>query len=341
MNRVFVTGATGLLGAHITLVLLKRGYEVLCLYREEKKKKDTERIMGFYGEDALELFKNIEWVEGDILDPVTLFESIKSCDQVVHAAAFVSFLPSEASYMYKVNVEGTANIVNACLKLNVKKLCYISSVAAIGRSSEESDYSEDTVWKENETPTRYAVSKYNAELEVWRGITEGLSAVIVNPSTVIGPGVWNQSSATLIKRIWDGQKFYTDGINGFVDARDVAEVSVQLLESSVSGERFICSAENVSFKQLFFWMADALNKPRPTISASKSITSVVVKLGEIGHFLFGIKPFITADSARTAQFKSRFNNNKVKQQLNYTFIPIEESVKFTANCLLNDMQPKP
>jgi nucleoside-diphosphate-sugar epimerase len=336
MKSVLVTGATGLLGSHIALNLLETGWKVRCLYRNKSKQADTLRIFEYYGEGKKTLFQQIEWVEADILDISALAASLEGMDYVVHSAAFVSFLSKEFEVMYKINVEGTANIVNLCLDKKIKKLCHISSVAAIGRSMELSNYSEETPWKDSATNTHYAKSKYQAELEVWRGTVEGLNAIIVNPSTIIGPGVWEQSSATLINRIWKGQKYYTQGINGFVDVRDVSAIAIQLLERDISSERFIASAENVSFRELFNQIADGLNKPRPSEEATEWKAKLVIAIGWLGYNLFGIKPYITAESARTAMFKSYFSNEKVKKALGYTFIPVSEAIKHTTSCFLKD-----
>ncbi len=336
MKTVLITGATGLVGSHIALQMLEKGWQVKCLVRTINKKADTKRIFGHYGSESLSLFEKITWVQGDILDIHSVIEALADVEYVVHSAAFVSFIPNEFPEMYKINVEGTANIVNACLDKKITKLCHISSVAAIGRSMDEKDYSEETVWKDSPTNTNYAKSKYQAELEVWRGIAEGLNAVIVNPSTIIGPGIWEQSSATLITKVWEGQEYYTQGINGFVDVRDVANVSIQLLESPISGERFIASSENIGFHELFNQIADRLNKPRPSKEATPAKAKIVVAVGWVLYKLFNKKPFITAESSRTAMFKSYFSNEKVKKTLGYKFIPIAEAINHTTKCFLKE-----
>jgi nucleoside-diphosphate-sugar epimerase len=336
MKNVLVTGATGLLGSHITLQLLHEGWTVKCLVRDINRKVETERIFRHYGETAKQLFPKIEWVEGDILEISTLLQHIQPGDYVVHSAAWVSFLPHEFMKMFKINVEGTANVVNACLEKKAAKLCHISSVAAIGRSMEESQYSETSTWKDNETNTQYAISKYKAELEVWRGSAEGLNMVIVNPATIIGPGNWEQSSAALINKVWKGNKYYTSGINGFVDVRDVATISIKLMESTISDERFIACGENIPFRELFNLIADALGKPRPTVEAKPWVAQIVWRLGWLGYMLFGKVPFITKESARTAMFKSQFSNEKVKKTLDFSFIPLPAAIKHACDCFLKD-----
>ena len=336
MKNVLVTGATGLLGSHIALQLLHEGWTVKCLVRDINRKVETERIFRHYGEKAKQLFPKIEWVEGDILEISTLLQHIQPGDYVVHSAAWVSFLPHEFMKMFKINVEGTANVVNACLEKKAAKLCHISSVAAIGRSMEESHYSETSTWKDNETNTQYAISKYKAELEVWRGSAEGLNMVIVNPATIIGPGNWEQSSAALINKVWKGNKYYTSGINGFVDVRDVATISIKLLESTLSDERFIACGENLPFRELFNLIADALGKPRPTVEAKPWVAQIVWRLGWLGYMMFGKVPFITKESARTAMFKSQFSNEKVKKALDFSFIPLPAAIKHACDCFLKD-----
>jgi len=337
MNRkCLVTGATGLLGSHIALHLLQEGWNVRCLVRDLKRNVETARIFDHYGQEAKALFAKIEWVEGDILEIDTLLQNIQPDDFVIHSAACISFLPHEFNRMYKVNVEGTANVVNACLERKAAKLCHISSVAAIGRSMEESHYSERSTWKDNETNTHYAISKYQAELEVWRGSAEGLTTVIVNPATIIGPGNWEQGSAALIQKVWRGNRYYTSGVNGFVDVRDVAAISVRLLENGYLDERYIACAENIPFRELFEKIADQLGKPRPAIEAKPWLAEIVWRLGWLGYMLFGKIPFITKESARTAMFKSHFSNQKVKETLSYNFIPIQLSIEHACACFLKD-----
>jgi nucleoside-diphosphate-sugar epimerase len=336
MKNVLVTGATGLLGSHIAMQLLHEGWRVKCFVRTIDRKVETERIFMHYGDQAMALFQKIEWVEGDILEISTLLQHIQPDDYVVHSAAWVSFLPHEYKKMFKINVEGTANVVNACLEKKVAKLCHISSVAAIGRSMDENNYSEDTTWKDNETNTQYAISKYKAELEVWRGSVEGLNMVIVNPATIIGPGNWEKSSASLINKVWKGNNYYTSGINGFVDVRDVANISIKLMERSISDERFIACGENIPFQELFNLIADNLGKPRPTIEAKPWVAQIVWRIGWLGYMVFGKVPFITKESARTAMFKSRFSNEKVKKALNYSFIPLSASITHACECFLRD-----
>jgi nucleoside-diphosphate-sugar epimerase len=225
-----------------------------------------------------------------------------------------------------VNARGTANLVNACLDNNIRKLCHVSSIAAIGRAENEDVIDEKVVWKASRRNSNYAISKYAAEREVWRGIEEGLEAVIVNPSIILGPGEINSGSTRLIRTVDKGLKYYTSGVNGFVDVRDVVRIMEKLMESEISAERFIVSAENLSYKELFAIIAAGLNKPEPRYQAGKWMGEVVWRFEYLKSKLTGKKPLVTSETARTASNHYRYTSEKVRTRLDYNFIPVKQSI---------------
>ena len=324
---VFVTGGTGFLGSHLIFNLLSKGIQVRALKRADSRFDLISRIFAFYTDKPDDYLHKIEWVEGDILDIFTLEEALTGITDVYHTAAIVSFQPGEVKKMMQTNIAGTANLVNAALNSNVRKLCHVSSIAAIGRADNRKIIDENVVWKASKQNSNYAVSKYVAEREVWRGFEEGLKVVIINPSIILGPGEIDSGTGKMISTVLKGLKFYSSGINGFVDVRDVVNVMTQLMESDVSGERFVISAENISYKDLFSDIATALNRPVPRYKANKWTGELVWRLEYIKSLITGLKPLITEETAQTATNVYRYSNDKLVNQLKYTFMPVADSVK--------------
>ncbi|RYY18914.1 MAG: NAD-dependent epimerase/dehydratase family protein [Chitinophagaceae bacterium] len=253
-RKILITGGTGFLGAYIIKELVEQGFTVKAIRRGNKQ-------WPFY--ISPEIFEKVDWIEGDILDVVALGEAMIGTDAVIHAAAKVSFHAADRPEMFRTNIEGTANVVNLALEAGISKVLYVSSVAALGRTKNGDTVTEDKKWEENAMNTNYALSKYHAEMEVWRGMGEGLNVTVVNPSTILGYGDWNTSSCALFKNVYNEFPWYTTGVNGFVDVEDVARAIVLLLASESSGERFILSGENWSFQQLFNQIANGFNKKNP------------------------------------------------------------------------------
>src|SRR5436190_8171415 len=199
-EMIFLTGGTGLVGSQILFDLASSGNKIRALRRKESRLDVVDRLF----EKTPGYKKNIEWIEGDVIDLFSLEDAMEGVDTVYHSGAFISFFPSEVKKMMKVNVEGTANMVNMALKKNVKRFCHISSVAVLGRFSGDEILNEDSWWKTSKENSNYAISKYGGEREVWRGIEEGLNAFIVNPTIVIGPGKWDTGSTQMFSQVWTG-----------------------------------------------------------------------------------------------------------------------------------------
>ncbi len=324
---ILVTGATGLLGTHVLAELSKRGLQIRALKRSGSNLKLVEDIFTFYfGEDGKKRFEKIEWIEGDILDIVSLEKAIEGCHTVYHCAALVSFKRRDFKKLTKINKEGTANVVNICLAAKVDHLCYVSSTAAIGRNATKTTYDETDKWVNAPENSGYAVTKYGAENEVWRGVEEGLNAVIVNPSVIFGPGNWNESSLSIFKVVKKGLRFYTSGTNAFVDARDVAFVMAELSEKRIFNDRFLVIGENLKYKDLFEKTAKAFGVKAPSILAKPWMAAIVWRLEGVLAFLFGKKQNITRETARSSMTTSQYSNEKVKQKLNFEFHKMDDTI---------------
>lgn len=325
---IFVTGGTGILGSHLLVELLKRGKSVRALYRTKEKIEQVKPIFNhFFGEDSTNQFAKIDWVQGDILDISSLEQGISGCDTVYHCAALVSFRKKDFKQLMKINKEGTANVVNVCLGNGVKRLCHVSSTAAIGRSETKEFYDETNKWVNSPLNSNYAVSKYSAENEVWRAHQEGMEVVIINPSVILGIGNWNDSSLSIFKVVKKGLRFYTPGTNAFVDARDVAYVFCELSERNIINERFLVFSENHSFKSLFGLIAAEFGVKPPSTLVKPWMAGLAWRIEGVLHFLFGKKQNITKETAKSSMTTTKYSNKKVTERLDFKFIPISESVK--------------
>ena len=320
---VLVTGGTGFLGSYIIKQLVEKGYAVRAIRRNNKP---GNYQVPFW--IPKEIFTNVQWVEGDILDVVALQDAMEGMDVVIHSAAIVSFAKKDRKDMYQVNVDGTANVVNMALEKNINRLVHISSVAALGRTASGGHVNEEKKWEESNVNTHYAKSKYKAELEVWRAVSEGLDAVILNPSTILGYGDWHSSSCAIFKNIYNGFKWYTPGVNGFVDVEDAAKAAILLMESNISEQRFIVNGDNWSFKKLQDTIADGFGKNHPSKLATPFLMNMAWRIEKLKSLFTGKKPLLTKESARVAQSQTYFENDKILNALpGFSFTPLEETIK--------------
>lgn len=335
---VFVTGGTGFLGAHLLYHLLKKGDNVRALRRAKSNNDLLQRVFGFYLEKPQELMDKIEWIEGDLLDIYSLEDVLSGVTIIYHLGAMVSFQPQDKNQMMLTNIKGTANLVNIAIENKIEKFCHVSSIAAIGRADNSKMIDEQTPWRASKRNSSYAVSKYGAEREVWRGIEEGLNAVIVNPSIILGPGEINSGSGKLISTILNGLNFYTSGINGYVDVRDVVKTMIMLVESNISNERFVVSAENLLYKDLFEIISNKLGKSPPSHLASRFMGEIAWRYEYIKGKLTGTKPLITKETANTAANVYKYSNRKITDQLKFQFIPIQQTINDACDYYLNKLQ---
>jgi dihydroflavonol-4-reductase len=310
---ILVTGATGLVGSHLLQALLNKGEQVRALYRSV-----IPQIPGT---------EKIDWVKGDILDILSLEEAMKGVQQVYHCAAVVSFHPSQRKNLHHVNTAGTANVVNASLDAGITKMVFMSSVAALGRIREDVMIDETMNWTPETSNSEYGKSKYMAEMEVWRGIGEGLNAVIVNPVIILGAGDWSSGSTAIFKSAYDEFPWYTEGMSGFVDVMDVVNAMVALMESKISAQRFIISGANLPYRSVFTMIAQAFGKKPPHKKVTAWMAAIVWRLEAIKSRFTGKSPLLTKETAKTARAKVRFNNTKLLEAIPaFQYKPIEESI---------------
>lgn len=332
---ILVSGGTGLLGGHLLYALLQKGKKVRALYRSKKRLDVARQILGYYPNGA-SLFDCIEWVPCDLLDLPQLEAAMQGVSEVYHCAAMVSFRQSDRDELIKINVEGTANIANLSLALGVSKFCHVSSIASFGRPLRDKMVDERCEWDPEATHSDYALSKYLGEKEVWRNMEEGLNAVIVNPSTIIGSGNWASGSSALFGKVWSGLSFYTDGENGFVDVRDVVDCMIRLMEKERFGEQYIVVGHNRPFRDILNHMAHALKKRPPKYRAGQWLSQLALGLETLRCALTGAAPVLTKNSVRIAQDKQRYSNKKVEETIQMNFRPIELSIEEAASDFLKE-----
>ena len=315
---IFVTGATGLLGSFICKDLLAKGHKVRAIKRATSK-------MTLLGDTA----EQIDWIVGDMNDITTLTEALEGVTGVIHGAAIISFDKRDEARMYKTNVQGTADLVNACLKMGVKKFVHISSVAAIGRKRDQLILEEADRWEGTEYDSIYARSKHLQELEVWRGGQEGLEVKIVNPSIVLGPGLWKEGSTAIFDFAYSEKTFHPEGTVNYVDVRDVSEAVIRLLESDIKDERFILSANSMDYIDFLTLLAGEFGKKPPKKPVPYGLLKVAVALEFIRSRITGKTALITGDTAKLSRMKYHFKNDKVKKALDFEFRPLEETAKWS------------
>ncbi|MES2382685.1 MAG: NAD-dependent epimerase/dehydratase family protein [Bacteroidota bacterium] len=340
---ILISGSTGFLGAHVACHLLQHQRKIKLIKRKTASLAEFDKIFNYHfkhfdtkAKDAL--YATIVWADADILDMPLLEQAFNEVTEVYHCAAMVSFDQADKEKMMKTNVEGTANMVNLALMYSVKKFCYISSIAAIGRSIDGATIDENCKWENNKLNSNYAISKYKAEMEVWRGKEEGLNICIVNPGVILGYGDFTKGSINLFQSVYKGMPLYTQGVNGYVDVEDIAKVCYTLMEQNIFGSRYILCSESVSIKHLFDMMAENFGVKKPAI---------LVKpwMGEIAWRLFalvrmtGISKFnLTKETARASQKKYYYNNTKIRAAIDFNFEKVEQTVRQVCTLYLNDLE---
>jgi dihydroflavonol-4-reductase len=324
-KRILITGATGFVGSYLTRYLVHQGYTNIVAMKRPTSRMDL----------VSEVADKVTWVEGDVLDVPFLDDILKDVDYVYHCAAVVSYDPRDRENMYKINAEGTANVVNMALDNNVEKLLYISSIAAIGRDEREPNISENSKWVRTDLNTHYAISKYQAEQEVWRGVAEGLNAAIVNPSVIIGSQFWEQGTGKLFTQVNDGLRFYTEGATGYVDVRDVVRFMVLLMESPIENQRFILNGENWTYKKLFEQIAQTLQKKPASIPINAFLRQVAWRVEWLKSKFTGKRPLITKETARTSATTFYFSNEKsLKAFPEFQYSSVSEAIRETGEQFL-------
>tara|TARA_R110000772_G_scaffold87489_7_gene182404 strand:- start:582 stop:1598 length:1017 start_codon:yes stop_codon:yes gene_type:complete len=335
---ILVTGGTGLVGSHLLYFLLKDGQSVRAIRRKSSDLEAVREVFSFYSETseiAENLFRKIEWVDADITEIPSLSEAFKGITHVYHAAAFIAFKSNDFAKLKKTNIEGTANVVNLCLINNIQKLIHVSSIATLGKEDDGVLISEKTEWNPENENSVYSISKYGAEMEVWRATQEGLDAVIVKPGIIIGSGHWNSGSGVIFNSVAKGIPFYTSGGIGIVDVKDVVKAMVLLMHNQVVNESFILVGKNIYYRELLSEIALNLNKKLPNKKASKWVLMLFSKFDWMFSLLLGKSQKLTKSTVRSLYNISFYDSSKIVNDLNFSFTPYKDTLVRVAQNYLN------
>ncbi|OWR15085.1 NAD-dependent epimerase/dehydratase family protein [Chryseobacterium sp. VAUSW3] len=334
---VLVTGATGILGRVIVLELLKRGKIVRAAKRRSSNLEEVRHSFQFYTENPDNYFNKIEWMNVDFEDIHSLQTAMIGIDEVYHCAATVSFHPADQRRMYHTNIEGTRNLLYACEGSQVKKFCFVSSIAVLDGVNEKDETDENSDYNQKLDHSAYAVSKHFSEMEVWRAAAEGLNTVIVNPGIIIGSGNWTQSSGLLFQNL--ARPYTFSGGASYVDVRDVAKASIELMDNNVFNERFILISENKRYAEVASYVRQKMG-----LSSPKIIPSALLTVGRVLNFVFGwlFSPLRMVDKVNTESVTSMSNvsNDKIVKTLGFKFIPVNESIDFHLENYRTDKKSK-
>jgi nucleoside-diphosphate-sugar epimerase len=323
---ILVTGGTGLVGSHLLYHLSLQNDAIRAIYRTEPSLENVKKVFSFYTDDET-LYNKIEWFKADITDVPSMIPAFIDVKKVYHCAAFISFNPRDYKKMRKVNIHGTAIIVNLCIDVKIDKLCFVSSIAAVGESLKGNIITEEDEWNKESDNSGYSITKFGAEMEVWRASQEGVDVVIVNPGVILGSGFWNTGSGKLFSQVYNGFKYYTEGITGFVAVQDVVKPMILLMNADVKNERFILVSENKSFKEIFFLIADALGKKRPSKKIKAWQTAIFWRVSSLFSFFTRKEPLLSKYSAKSAHSISKYSSEKIQKTVNFEFEDLEKSIK--------------
>lgn len=325
---ILVTGGTGLVGSHLLYHLVSSGYKVRAIYRENSDVYAVRDVFALYTRAIIPLWRKIEWVKADLNDLPALEHAFVGVEFVYHAAAMVSFDRRDRAALYKTNVKGTANIVNLSIAHGIKKLCFVSSTATLSKEAEKSSMDESSFWNPDADNNHYAITKYGAEMEVWRGTQEGVPAVIINPGVILSPSMTGRSSSAIVKQYTNGMRFYTDGSTGFVDIRDVVKAMQDLMQSRIENQRYIMVSENLSYKDFTQMLDVELGYETPAKKVGKTMVFGMSVIISFMGFIFGKKAKLTRDTA-TALFKqNHYSNEAIKEAIDFQFTPLKDTVEW-------------
>ncbi|HBR55748.1 MAG TPA: NAD-dependent epimerase [Flavobacteriaceae bacterium] len=323
---ILVTGGTGLVGSHLLYFLLKKGEKVRAIHRKNSDLHIVEKVCNYYQGDYASIATQLEWFEANITDIPILTEAFEGVTHVYHAAAYVDFNPKNYHKLKKANIEGTANVVNLCLEKKVEKLCYVSSIATLGNAIGNEVLTEETYWNPEAKNSVYAITKYGAEMEVWRGTQEGLQAVIVNPGVILGEGLWHKGSGSIVTRVSKGLNYYTSGGIGLVDVRDVVRAMLLLMESATTNERFILVAANKSYRYFLTALATHLGTQAPTKNIARWKLSVFSGIDWFFSTLFGTKRKLLRTHVNSLYTFDTYDGSKIEEVLSFSYTPLSETL---------------
>lgn len=329
-----------MVGSHLLYFLLKDNQSVRAIHRKSSKLEAVKKVFSYYTKDSEALFKKIDWFEANITEVPELSEAFKDVTHVYHVAAYISFIPKHYHKLKKANIEGTANVVNLCLANKVEKLVHVSSIATLGEAENGEAISENTEWNPEAENSVYAITKYGAEMEVWRGTQEGLKAVIVNPGIILGSGHWNSASGVILKSVSKGIPFYTSGGIGIVDVEDVVTAMISLMQSNLENERYVLVSKSLYYKELLSELAKNLHKKLPKKQVAKFWLLAFSRMDWLSNKVLRTRRILLKSTVRSLYKISFYNASKIENDLDFRFTPYRTTLERVARNYLKDFNPK-
>lgn len=334
---ILVTGSTGFVGSHLLYHLCLENDEIRAIYRTESSLEKVKKVFSYYASDK-NLFNKISWLKADITKVPDMIIAFENVSQVYHCAAFISFNPKDYREMRKVNIHGTAIIANLAIDAKVDKLCYVSSIAAVGDAKIGEEYiTEECELNKELDNSGYAITKFGGEMEIWRASQEGVKVIIVNPGVILGGGFWNSGSGKLFSKVYKGFNYYTEGITGFVGVKDVVNAMISLMKSDIKNERFILVSENKTYKDVLFQIADTLGVKRPKQKIKPWQTSVVWRISSLLSRITGKAPLLSKYSARSSHSVSKYSSDKIKKKLDLIFDDVDLVIEETSKNYIKNL----
>lgn len=329
MNKILVTGGTGLVGSHLLMLLVTKQIKCKAIKRKSSLQAQCDQVAAYYGISQALLGEYIEWVEADLLDKASLKQALQDVSEVYHCGAIVSFSADTKQQLLDTNVEGTRNITEAALEAGVKKFCMVSSIAAIGKAPEGA-CADETCMRDGTRGSVYSQSKFASEQVVWEAMKRGLNAVIVNPGIILGVGDFSKGSLQFFPAIRKGMLFYTNGGSGFVDVRDVCKVMVESMERELFAQRFVLVSANLTYGQLFRLIAEAEGVKPPRFCAGKTLLTLALWSSNLMKLITGKEQRFTKETLQSAAGRTCYSSARITQALNFRFIPIEQTIRDAA-----------
>lgn len=319
---ILVTGGTGLVGAHLLYHLIKNDEKVRAIYRSKEKIEAVKNVFSYYTEDT-SLFAKIEWFAADITEVPVMITAFIGVKKVYHCAALISFNPKDYLEMRKVNIHGTAIIVNLAIDAKVEKLCFVGSIAAVGDAINGKLITEENEWNKELDNSGYSITKFGAEMEIWRASQENIDVVIVNPGIILGAGFWSSGSGKLFSQVYQGFTYYTKGVTGFVGVKDVVKAMILLMDAAIKNQRFILVSENKTYKDVLCRIADGFGKKRPSINIKSWQTNMLWRFAAVASKITGITPLFTKYASKSAHTVAKYSSEKIKKAIDFKFEEID------------------
>jgi nucleoside-diphosphate-sugar epimerase len=337
IHNILVTGGTGMVGAHLLHKLSGKGYNIFTTYRDKQSILKAEKIFSFYTDKYKDISDSINWIECDLTDRNMLKKLFSEVDCVINCAAVISFSPGDEKSVISSNIDIASSVVDSCLESDVKRLIHLSSIASLGDTENGEEHTEENIWKSSKNKSAYSISKFESEMEVWRGIYQGLNAIILNPSIIIGPGDWDSGSPSIIKQIDKGLPFYTNAYNGYTSVYHVTDAIYSALKGTEEGKRYIVSSDNLSYKDLIYTICNTLKRKAPGKLIKRWLFKPITFIGEVFNRI-GIRNKFNKQLEKSIFNSYFYNGTLITKELDFRYSDLKKDITTIVNIYLDDKQ---